>query len=159
MFFVINAYALSDEYPCQKNPDYQLLNFWIGNWDVQDPGGQKVGSNKIEKILGGCVVLENWAEMDGHEGKSFFYFDIPTKKWKQVWVEDSGGMKEKTFVQKFHDGGVRFQGNVQIRDGSMILDRTTLTPKDQNHVRQVIEISRDEGQNWKTVFDAIYVRK
>ena len=152
-------FAETPEFPCEKNPAYQVLDFWIGDWDVLDPGGQKVGTNKIEKILGGCAVVENWTEPDGHEGKSFFYFNNPTGKWKQVWVEDSGGMKEKEFVQKFDDGGIRFQGTVQIRDGSMILDRTTLTPKDQNHVRQVIEISRDQGKNWKTVFDAIYVRK
>jgi hypothetical protein len=161
IMMMLPLYLCADntEFHCEKKPEYQILNFWVGDWDVQDVDGQKVGSNRIEKILGGCAVVENWTELDGHEGKSFFYFNNPTGKWKQVWVEDSGGMKEKEFIQKFGDGGVRFQGLVQISDGSMILDRTTLTPKDQNHVKQVIEISRDQGKNWKAVFHAIYVRK
>jgi hypothetical protein len=36
------------------------------------------------------------------------------------------------------------------------MDRTTLTPLAGGRVHQVIEISRDGGKNWETVFDAEY---
>ena len=38
------------------------------------------------------------------------------------------------------------------------LDRTTLKPVDTGAVRQIIEISSDNGKPWKTTFDAIYRR-
>jgi hypothetical protein len=135
------------------------LDFWLGRWDVQSGDGQKVGTNQIEKILDGCAVVENWTDQEGNEGKSFFYLDNFSQKWKQVWVEDTGGMKEKVFLEESQNGTVRFQGTVKSRNGQIILDRTTLTPLSKNQVRQVIEISRDEAGSWITVFDAIYVRK
>lgn len=159
LLLTFDAFADNEASPCDKDPSHHLLDFWIGDWNVQDSSGEKVGENKIEKILNGCAVIENWIDLEGHEGKSFFYYNNPTKEWKQIWVEDSGGMKEKIFVEKFENGAIRFRGNVQTRNGSMIQDQTTLTPLDRNHVRQVIEISRDEGKSWVVVFDAIYVRK
>ncbi len=38
------------------------------------------------------------------------------------------------------------------------LDRTTLKPVDNGAVRHIIEISSDNGNTWKTTFDAIYRR-
>jgi hypothetical protein len=52
---------------------------------------------------------------------------------------------------------VRFQGAIPLPGGGQYLDRTTLTPLEDGAVRQVIEVSRD-GESWRTVFDAVYVR-
>jgi hypothetical protein len=40
-----------------------------------------------------------------------------------------------------------------------VLDRTTLTRESDGRVRQMIEISRDEGIAWEAVFNGTYVRK
>jgi hypothetical protein len=44
-------------------------------------------------------------------------------------------------------------------DGSRYLDRTTLTPRGSGEVHQLIEVSLDGGREWKTTFDARYIRR
>ena len=89
-----------------------------------------MGSDRIEKILDGCAVVENWTAADG---------------------------KEKTLVAGDDDGGVRFQGEIPVAGGGSYFDRTTLTPLPDGTVHQVIEVSRD-GETWQAVFDAVYRR-
>ena len=136
----------------------QELDFWLGDWEVF-VDGKFDGTNRIERVLGGAALIENWHDADGHEGKSWFYFYPPENRWKQVWVTDAGGVKEKALTGRLPNGAVQFRGEVQLRDGRNILDRTTLTPLADGTVRQVIELSADGGANWKKGYDAIYRRK
>lgn len=154
-----SAPAQQQAAPCDALEEFHRLDFWIGEWDVRS-GEQLVGTNTIEKILGGCAVMEHWRDATGSEGKSLFYHDPVAAIWKQVWVTDRatapGGFKEKTMMPMPADGSVRFQGTVILADGRSVLDRTTLTPLPEGRVRQVIEISADQGATWQTRFDAVY---
>jgi hypothetical protein len=154
---------IPETHACQKDPAYHRLDFWLGEWEVfakDDKGAQqKDGDNRIEKILDGCAIVENWKDVDGHEGKSLFYYRPVQKDWKQVWVTDVGPMKEKTLILELPNGGVRFQGELAKRSGGSYLDRTTLTPLPDGKVRQVIEMSLDGGKSWNTGFDAEYRKK
>ena len=142
--------------PC-NTPAHRLLDFWVSSWRVVVGDDERqVGKNSIQKILNGCAIIENWQDMTGGEGKSLFYLDETARTWKQVWITDGGGLKEKHLIAVFDGGGVRFQGEIRTPDGSLILDRTTLTPMPEGRVRQVIEQSGDGGQTWQVGFDAIY---
>ncbi|MDB6166235.1 MAG: Tetratricopeptide repeat protein [Lacunisphaera sp.] len=145
--------------PPARPPELRAIDFWLGDWEVFLASGPKDGDNRIEKLLGGFAVLENWTELDGHEGKSWFYYHSIEKHWKQVWVTDDRGVKEKTQVTDAPPGGVRFRGEIFRKDGRRILDQTTLAPLPDGRVRQVIEQSTDDGKTWQTVYDAIYVRR
>lgn len=144
---------------CAADQAYGILDFWVGEWEVF-VGEQRVGSNRIEKILSGCAILEHWSAAGGDEGKSLFYYQPATGEWKQVWVTGApsrpGGVKEKTLVERLPDGGVRFQGDIPIAGGGTYLDRTTLLPAGDGTVRQVIERSTDGGETWEVGFDALY---
>lgn len=142
--------------PCSA-PAARRLDFWIGRWEVKNPGGGLEGHNQIETILGGCAILEHWTEADGSEGKSLFYFDALGARWKQVWVTDAGQFKEKAEVTGPTDG-VRFQGEIPLRDGRRLQDRTTLTPLPDGRVRQVIEQSADGGATWRA-WEGLYTRR
>jgi hypothetical protein len=146
--------------PCETDPAYHKLDFWVGKWDVyENRNGTLNGTDIVEKIVAGCAIVENWREADGSgEGKSLFYYQKAKKQWKQVWVTDAGPIKEKQLIEELKDGGIRFQGEIPHADGSSHFDRTTLTPVSGGHVHQVIEISRDAGRTWETVFDADYRR-
>jgi hypothetical protein len=121
-----------------------------------------VGTNRIEKILGGCAVLEEWRDEGGTEGRSLFFLPPASSTWKQVWLTPAstspGGAKEKQLVWRGPDGALRFQGELPLPSGRTLLDRTTLTPLPEGRVRQHIEVSRDIGAHWETTFDAIYER-
>jgi hypothetical protein len=146
------------ERPCEADPAYHKLDFWVGHWDVFAEG-KKDGTNLIEKTLNGCALIENWSDVDGHEGKSLFYYNPVTGKRKQVWVTDAGPLKEKLEVEAPEKGAVRFQGEIPTQDGRSIFDRTTLTPLPGDRVRQVIEQSHDGGHTWEVGYDATYVRQ
>ena len=145
---------------CSDDEIYAALDFWVGEWDVY-VGDELVGSNRIEKILSGCAVLEHWRGAGGGEGKSLF-FVTGDGRWKQVWVTEwatrAGGVKEKTFEAMDSPNDVRFQGRIVLPDGGSYFDRTTLTLLPSGDVRQVIETSTDEGRSWTAGFDAIYRR-
>lgn len=151
-----------------KGTVHQLLDFWVGSWDVTlqpQPGstqklaGQKVGTNEIEKTLGGCAIIENWKDVYGSEGKSLFYYHPSAGVWKQVWVTDLGRVKEKQVVEAPEPHSVRFQGEVRMPNGTQVLDRTTLTQLSDGRVRQHIEQSKDSGKTWESTFDAIYTKR
>ncbi len=147
---------------CGDDAGYHQLDFWLGSWQVFDEEGVLQGANEIEKVLKGCLVVENWHGTASGEGKSWFYYNTHTKRWKQVWITtraaEPGGMKEKELIETFADGGVRFQGRIHVGTGQTILDRTTLAPLPDGRVRQTIEISRNNGETWEPTFDAYYVR-
>ena len=141
--------------PCDTVAAYRQLDFWVGEWRVL-LRGREVGTNRIEKVVHGCAVLEHWRDGNGVEGKSLFYYEPTRRQWKQVWV-DPGGVKEKHLVATFEGGGVRFQGELIRGAGRIILDRTTLSPLPDGRVRQHIEQSEDGGTTWQSRFDAVYV--
>jgi tetratricopeptide (TPR) repeat protein len=144
--------------PCESDPAYHALDFWVGKWEVRDPQGELQGKNDVVKLLNACAIQENWSSASHHDGKSWFYFDVGANAWKQVWVTDDGNMKEKTAIEKYPDGGIRFQGIVHGKDGSAVLDRTTLTPLADGRVRQVIEQSADNGKTWG-LWEGIYSKQ
>lgn len=147
--------------PCEDRQELHLLDFWVGTWDVY-VNDQQVGTNTIEKILGGCALIENWRDGRGNEGKSLFYYYPQEERWKQVWVTGNpfrtGGVKEKSHVETLDNGGTLFQGTVIAADGTEYLDRTTLRPLEAGDVEQVIEISVDGGETWKAMFRGLYKR-
>ena len=146
---------------CTADSTYTTLDFWIGSWDVY-VGDTLVGTNRISAVLRGCAVVEEWEDARGGQGRSLFYVEPGTDRWKQVWVTHSprrpGGVKEKRQVPPAADGGVRFLGEVSANGGAR-LDRTTLLPLPSGEVRQLIEVSDDGGTTWRAVFDARYRRR
>ncbi|MGZ5768024.1 MAG: hypothetical protein ACXWJ9_12540 [Caldimonas sp.] len=154
-----SASAAEDVRACAAEPALAQLDFWVGDWDVY-VGGERVGRDRVAKMLDGCAVSEEWTASDGTRGTSLFYYATGERQWKQVWVTDRalvpGGLKEKHLVARFADGGVRFQGEIALPDGRRVLDRTTLRPAAGKSVSQRIEISRDGGDTWTTTFDAAY---
>ena len=143
---------------CAEFPVYQKLDFWVGDWDVF-ANDELVGHNQIEKVLEGCAIVEDWTATGGGEGKSLFFVDYDGN-WRQVWVTQwamtPGGVKEKMIAADGPPGSVRFQGEIRHPKAGKWLDRTTLSPFENGEVRQLIEISNDAGQTWKSTFDAIY---
>jgi hypothetical protein len=149
------ALAQPDAEPC-AGPVYHRLDLWVGRFTVESPAGERLGTNRIEKSLGGCTIFEHWTSATGGEGKSLFYVDPRAESWRQVWVTASGLVKEKAELTEYSGPGIRFQGEVTYPQG-IVLDRTTLEPLEGGRVRQHIEISPDGGASWRTVFDGMYV--
>lgn len=152
------APAIQQNPPCSDDPAFAALDFWVGEWTVW-VDGQRVGTNLIRKVQGGCAIEEHWTDIEGGTGQSLFYYLPVPGEWRQVWVTPAatvpGGLKEKQQVEAPADS-VRFQGTIARPDAAPYLDRTTLTPLAGGTVRQHIEVSMDGGASWRTTFDAEY---
>jgi hypothetical protein len=147
---------------CASQGAFHLLDFWLGTWRVTS-GGKYAGTDVVTSELGGCAVIEHWSDADGSHGMGLFLYDSFAGRWTQTWVTDQamhvGGLKFKTLVARYPNGGTRFQGMLPEPAGKKpILDRTTLTPMQDGTVAQVIEISADGGTTWTKTFDATYTR-
>lgn len=146
-----------DRKPC-TDPERRAFDFWLGEWDVFNPQGQKAGANRIESILNGCALLENWTGSRGGAGKSLNFFNAATRRWEQLWVADAGGVHK--YTGEFKDGAMRFEHGEHIQPGgARVRGRMTLTPLEDGRVRQLIEQSKDEGKTWTVWFDGTYVRR
>ncbi|MBI1733170.1 MAG: hypothetical protein HYR49_10465 [Gammaproteobacteria bacterium] len=137
-------------------PAHREFDFWVGDWEVHHADGKPAGSSRIETILAGCFVFENWQSASSqYAGKSFNTFDTFTGNWSQVWV-DTGG-------NTIHFSGRR-KGNLMDMTGRQttaqgtVFFRMTYTLNDDGTVRQLWQQSKDQ-KVWEVIFDGLYRRK
>ncbi len=141
--------------PCSKGQEYSQMDFWLGDWKVETKNGQVAGYNKIEKILDGCVVLENWQGNGGSKGKSFNYYDPNTGKWHQKWVDNFGQPLE--FEGVVVDDEIVFKGvTIDTRTGQETWQEMTLKKRSEDEVHQLWKQSNDQGISWTIVFEGYY---
>ena len=142
--------------PC-NSPEFHQFDFWVGSWEVQNPQGQTVGHNDVNRIVGGCILQENWVSGPGSEsGSSFNFYDYRDKKWHQDYYDNSGNMGNYPPLAG------------ELRDGKMVLlsapdvqplSRWTWYELSPGKVRQMAEQSTDGGKSWSTTWDSVYVKK
>ncbi len=146
--------------PCKhpdRFPEYRRLDFWIGNWDVFDPSGKKVGESHVDLILKDCVIFENWTGTAGGSGKSFNMYNSASHKWEQFWVADSGNTNH--FIGEATDSEMRYVFERQLPDGRTLTRHMNFTKLPAGKVRQFSERSLDGGKTWYTEYDFTYVPK
>jgi len=135
---------------------HRQFDFWIGDWNVSS-NGQAAGTNSIRPVHNGCALQENWqgSGEGGISGSSFNIYDRANDKWHQTWVDASGTLLELDGA--FTDGKMVLSGERPSRDGSgKSLHRITWTPNADDTVRQLWEVSKDNGVSWSVLFDGLY---
>ena len=125
---------------------HHQFDFWLGDWDVSTPDGKPAGRSHIESFAGGCGIAEHWTGAKGGGGRSLNAYDPADRQWHQFWVGTGGSVLH--LAGSFADGVMTLQSK-----GS----RIRWTHNADGTVRQVWDISQDEGQTWKTSFDGKYV--
>jgi hypothetical protein len=62
---------------------YRQFDFWVGDWDVFDVGSSiPVAHARIDPILDGCVLREDYQGTEGHKGQSFTIYDAARRVWQ-----------------------------------------------------------------------------
>ena len=139
---------------CTSAP-YRQFDFWLGSWDVTEKG-KVAGTNRIESILGGCALYENWLGASGFRGNSINFYDAPRGVWHQTWIDHTGSAL--TLEGRFESGAMRLEGQRPgAKPGDVQLHRITWTPLADGKVRQLWETSPD-GKTWSEAFDGLYTR-
>lgn len=154
-------------HPCKHNPHFRDFDFWIGEWDVRpstSPANAPPAENIITEEFDGCVLQEHWkpggAGTTAGGGSSFNIYDATRKMWYQTWVDSTGGLHE--YHGNLDDkGNMAFVGESPGLPGQPARLPTKLTffRMGPDQVRQLSEVSTDDGKTWKTNYDLIYTRR
>lgn len=157
LFCLLVGGQIAAQAPC-STPAHSQFDFWVGDWEVYSTTGDTiVGHNKINKILGGCVVEENWTGGGGFQGKSFNTYNLQDSTWNQVWVDMGGATYH--FKGKLKNNVMEMKGKAPGRNGKMVFFDMSYHPQEDGTVRQIWKMSTDEGKSWNTAFDGIYRKK
>lgn len=146
----------ADASPCGSEVRHQF-DFWIGDWSVTEHG-KPAGTNRIDRLLDGCALLENWVGAGGGRGHSLNFYDPRRALWQQTWVDAMGGSLNLT--GQFSNGQMRLSGTrTDPKTGKARIDRITWTPNADGTVRQLWDVSTDGGKTWTVSFDGLYTRR
>lgn len=116
------------------------FDFWLGTWTLTWEGGR--GTNRIRRILGGCVIEEQFTGHMGdgsvYRGRSYTVYDASDEVWRQTWVDDRGGYLE--FTQP--------DSTEMLPQDHMVLARTKESEKGVQHFRMVWRDVRADRLTW-----------
>jgi tetratricopeptide (TPR) repeat protein len=146
---------LKSTIPCQTS-EFRQFDFWIGDWSVENPAGQKVGDNLVTREQDGCVLIEHWKGRGIETGTSFNYYDIRDKKFHQLYLDNSGN------AGAFPPMAGVLVGNkmVMVSDEKVSpIFRWTWYVISPGKVRQMAEQSNNSQKTWQIVWDSVYVNK
>lgn len=152
---VVPAIAQQPQRPCDA-PEARQLDFWLGDWDLTWQGGH--GTNKITRILDGCVIQESFRMVEGGNlvGHSVSSYDPRTKLWKQTWVDNTGTYLD--FEGEF-DGETMTLGREFTRGGQTVKQRMVFRDITEDAFTWDWQSSTDGGQTWKTNWQIAYKRR
>ena len=128
------------------------FDFWLGDWDVY--WEDKHGTNRIERILDGAVIQENF-EGDGLIGMSVSIFSKEDDRWHQTWVDNTGSYLD--FVGDFVDGKMILSRNGMV-EGKPVRQRMVWYNITKEAFLWNWERS-DDGISWRELWKLEYKRK
>ncbi|MGC1616984.1 MAG: hypothetical protein WA765_00700 [Candidatus Acidiferrum sp.] len=136
-------------------PEYHQFDFWLGDWDSFDIGTTKKDAHiRVNRILDGCVIHEDYQGLSGHQGESFSIYDATRKLWHQTWVTNHG---ELLIIEgKFQSGEMVLSGSDLTSTGEKREVRGVWKPLPDGSVRETAVISFDFGKSWRPWFDLIF---
>jgi hypothetical protein len=139
--------------PCSA-PEFHQFDFWLGDWDSFDFGtATKNARVRVDRILDGCVLREDYQSVAGHQGQSFSLYDSSRKLWHQTWVTNRGELL--VIEGKFKSAEMALSGSDLIPSGEKRQVRGVWKPV-EGGVRETALTSLDGGKTWQPWFDLIF---
>jgi hypothetical protein len=132
---------------------YQQFDFWVGNWNVYDTAGNKVGENEVAKLEDGCLITEHWQGAQGDTGRSSNYYNPSDSTWNQLWVSNTGTV----LLLKGHGSANRMTMTGPVHDGAA--DRITWTKNGDGSVTQQWDRVDAGGKTVSVLFNGRYAKK
>ncbi|GEQ96895.1 hypothetical protein JCM17844_05320 [Iodidimonas gelatinilytica] len=141
-----------------EGAEFSQFDFWLGHWQVMDRSNDHIlaGTNHIEKLKGGCALLEHWTAQSGGSGESLTYYDPTSRKWRQIWIAVPGYLIDIS-GSLIKPGVMRLEGFLRPYSGAESPFRGTWTANDDGSVRQFFEIKNGPpNTDWSPWFDGLY---
>lgn len=142
----------------QGAPEPNQLNFLAGDWAVSDASGAVVGRSHIVMQAPGAALYEE--RRVGTEMQPLWFVRSERHQaWTQLFVGVSGMVREFPATSAPGTWPMVMGADVTLRDGTPVRFRLTMTRTTDDDSRRVLEVSRDQGTTWSTVFDYRYRRE
>ncbi len=143
-------------------PEYRQFDFWLGSWEMFDYSsgkkGQLIGNNTITLLCNDYVIHEHAEMVNGIVGYAHLIYNKSDNQWHQMWVDNLGNVA--WFAGGLKDGKMILSGERPgSKAGLTALDSVSWTVLKPNEVRQLWQISEDDGRTWFTAADNLYIRK
>lgn len=139
-----------------SDPAHRGFDFWIGDWDAYEVGAgasaSPVARNRVEPVLDGCALHEDYLQRDGLHGRSFSSYDRIRKRWHQSWFTSRGDQLQ--LDGRLRDGRIELHGIEHTSDGPRRI-RAVWYPQGDG-VRETAEYSTDDGAHWSPWFDILF---
>lgn len=147
--------------PCMGNSQKREFDFWVGDWNVFDAKTNRLaGTNSIHIASGGCMLLENWADItQSNSAKSMTYVNPDNGKWEQLFIDNSGQQVMHFTDGVYKDGVMKFMITMKGPDGKEQTGEFVFEKKENGEVRQFQRMTPDGGKTWNMLFDLIYRKK
>lgn len=145
---------------CEQSEKHREWDFWVGDWDVvsNDSARTTAGTNSIQSMHAGCMLLETWNSAGGGAGSSLNYYDPVRDEWRQLWVapayviDIAGGLND--------EGSMVLEGELRTFQTQQTSPfRGTWTLIEEDVVRQFFEIVNPQTGEWAPWFDGLYLKK
>jgi hypothetical protein len=134
--------------------EYRQFDFWLGDWDAfdNDRPDTAVARIRVDSILDGCVVHEDYQDTNGSKGQSFSIYDASRKTWHQSWVTNRGRV---LIIEGTFQNGEMFMTGVDRLNGQERHVRGTWKPI-PGGVSEVASTSTNGGKTWTPWFDLLF---
>ncbi len=152
-----NAQNASNQKPC-SSPEASQFDFWVGNWELTW-NDTSHGTNRIQKIMDGCTVNENFYDPAmKYSGSSWSVYNPQLKLWQQTWVDNQGGYI--TLSGKFENGKMTLTTEPRkLPNGKEIISRMVFYNISPEKFDWRWESTKDNGATWQTDWLIHYKRK
>jgi ketosteroid isomerase-like protein len=135
-------------------PEFRQFDFWLGDWDAFDVGkSAAVARTRVDLILDGCVLREDYQGANGLQGQSFTLYDPTRKIWHQSWATNRGQLL--VMEGKLEAAEMVLTGADRTTEGKKRRVRGTWKPMNGG-VRETALVSTDAGSTWQPWFDLIF---
>lgn len=158
LLLIIPLTAISQEEGCACcTPEYTQFDFWVGDWEVFNEAGEKIGENLIEKLEDNCIVNENWTGEKGGTGKSYNYYDPLDQTWNQLWISNTGNiLKLKGTASK---NTMILKSELSTGEKGKYYNQISWTKNSDGSVTQLWDIYDPQGNFLSNAFKGIYRKK
>jgi hypothetical protein len=159
------AFLILVPYCCAAGAFAQLaapppqLDFLAGSWALHDPSGTRVGSSRIVVQASNAMLFEE-RQVGNAAMQPLWFANVESSgRWTQYFVGALGLIR--AFVAESGPGAwpIVMGADVTLRDGTPVRFRMTMSRASADETRRILEISRDGGAAWSTVFDYVYRRE
>jgi hypothetical protein len=151
-------------------PEFRQLDFWIGDWDIvvharkapdSEAWADAPGRQHIERVLGGCAISETFSATGpgpAWAGRSYSSWQPKLGKWRQTWVDDSGGYL--LFEGGVEAGTMALYGEPRnLPDGTLVQMRMIWLDVSADALRWEWQRTSDAGKSWRAMMTIDYKRR